>query len=76
MSSLCDWKSSMWSVLSRFSNSSTDFLMWSRLSAPSAGTMPHLVAIWTLARLAGFFFSQLPMIASDSPPLWPGTQRE
>jgi hypothetical protein len=31
--------------------------------------MPHLVAIWTLSRLAGFFFSQVPMIASDSPPL-------
>ena len=68
----------MRSVLSRFSEASTDFLMWARDRPwPSFGiSMPHLVAISTLSRFSGSFFSQLPITISDSPPLWPGAQRE
>jgi hypothetical protein len=36
---------------------------------------PTLVAITTWSRFA-VAFSQLPMMVSDSPPWWPGTQRE
>jgi hypothetical protein len=36
---------------------------------------PTLVAITTRPR-APDLFSQFPMIVSDSPPLWPGTQTE
>jgi hypothetical protein len=36
---------------------------------------PTLVAITTLSRLP-LRLSQLPITVSDSPPLWPGTQRE
>ena len=68
----------MRSVLSRFSESSTERLMCAADRPwPTLGmSMPHLVAISTLSRLAGFFFSQLPITVSDSPPLLPGFQRE
>ncbi len=70
LSSWCDWKRSMRSVLSRFSEASTDFTMWARdRPLPSGMSMPHLVAINTLSRLAGSILSQLPMTVSDSPPL-------
>src|SRR5580704_230396 len=42
---------------------------------PSPISMPSLVATITLLRLSPFA-SHLPRMVSDSPPLWPGIQRE
>src|SRR5580692_11548062 len=42
---------------------------------PGASSMPTLVARITFFRLA-LRLNQLPSTVSDSPPLWPGTQRE
>ncbi len=42
---------------------------------PEPMSSPTLVAITALARLP-LALTQLPMMVSNSPPLWPGTQRE
>ena len=74
----------MWSVRSRRSESSTAWRTQRRdspvlMQAGVSGIgLPTLVAISTRARLPALpgAASQLPMTVSDSPPVWPGTQRE
>src|SRR5258708_23608389 len=60
----------------RFSDASACFSICARLSPISPPIcMPTLVAMSTWSRLP-LFASHLPMIVSDSPPTWPGTQVE
>jgi hypothetical protein len=66
----------MRSVCSRFNDASTCFSICARARPSSpAKAIPTLVAITTRSRLPPCF-SHSPMIASDSPPVWPGTQVE